>query len=122
MSTKQTDRGAAAREFLLGEFEHMVLLATLQLGETAYAPSISAELERTAGRSVSRGALYSALGRLEEKGFLRWQLETPGAERGGHAKRRFEVTKAGLAAVRTYRVALLRLWSNLEAVLGGEPG
>lgn len=100
----------------------MVLLAILQLRNGAYGPSISGELERTAGRSVSRGALYSALGRLEEKGFLRWELEQPGPDRGGHAKRRFALTEAGLAALRTYRAALLRLWSNLEGVLGEESG
>jgi PadR family transcriptional regulator PadR len=121
MSTSQT-HSAAGREFPLGEFEHMVLLAILQLRRGAYGPSISAELEQSAGRSVSRGALYSALGRLEEKGFLRWDLEEPTAERGGHAKRRFALTEAGLAAVRTYRTALLRLWSNLDDVLGGEAG
>jgi DNA-binding PadR family transcriptional regulator len=107
-------------DFQLGEFEHMLLLAILQLRENAYGPGISGELERTAGRSVSRGALYSALGRLEEKGFLRWTLEEPGPDRGGHAKRRFELTEPGLAALRTYREALLRLWTDLEGVLGGE--
>ncbi|MGH7555818.1 MAG: PadR family transcriptional regulator [Longimicrobiales bacterium] len=107
-------------DFQLGEFEHMLLLAILQLRDGAYGPAISGELERTAGRSVSRGALYSALGRLEEKGFLRWRLEEPGTDRGGHAKRRFELTEPGLAALRTYREALLRLWTNLEGVLGGE--
>jgi PadR family transcriptional regulator, regulatory protein PadR len=116
MSTKQTP--ATAREFPLGEFEHMVLLAILQLSDAAYGPSISRELESSAGRTVSRGALYSALGRLEEKGFLRWQLEAPGPDRGGHARRRFELTHTGLAAVRTYRAALMRLWSNLDNVLG----
>lgn len=121
MSTKQTQRGAS-RDFPLGEFEHMVLLAILRLRDGAYGPSISAELEGSAGRSVSRGALYSALGRLEEKGFLRWHLEEPGPDRGGHSRRRFELTQTGLAAVRMYREALLRLWSNLDGVLGGETG
>lgn len=120
MSTKQTVSGA--REFPLGEFEHMVLLAALRLRDGAYGPAISQELERRAGRSVSRGALYSALGRLEQKGFVRWSLEAPGVERGGHAKRRFELTPAGLAAVRSYRAALLRLWGSLDDVLGSEPG
>lgn len=118
MSTKKTH----IREFALGEFEHMLLLAILRLRDAAYGPAISAELERSAGRSVSRGALYSALGRLEEKGFLVWTLEEPGPDRGGHAKRRFTVTDAGLAAVRTYRKVLQRLWSNLDDVLGSESG
>jgi DNA-binding PadR family transcriptional regulator len=106
-------------DYQLGEFEHMVLLAVLQLGAGAYGPGISSALEEKAGRSVSRGALYSSLGRLEEKGFLRYQVEAPTADRGGHAKRRFELTEPGLAALRTYRRALLELWSGVEGALEG---
>ena len=106
----------------LGEFEHMLLLCILQLEGQAYGPAISEELERKASRAVSRGALYSALGRLEEKGFLRWKLEEPGPARGGHARRRFELTPTGLAALRAYRQALLRLWANVEAVIDANSG
>jgi PadR family transcriptional regulator PadR len=109
------------REYPLGEFEHMLLLVVLQAGRNAYGPTISRELERKANRVVSRGALYSALGRLEEKGFLRWTLEEPGADRGGHPRRRFELTEPGLAALRTYREVLLRLWADLEGVLDRRP-
>jgi DNA-binding PadR family transcriptional regulator len=109
-----------SQDYSLGEFEHMLLLAILQLRDGAYGPDISRELENKADRNVSRGALYSALGRLEEKGFLRWSLEAPGPERGGHSKRRFELTDAGLGALRTYRAALTRLWSNLDVLLGVE--
>jgi DNA-binding PadR family transcriptional regulator len=109
-----------SQDYPLGEFEHMLLLAILQLRDTAYGPAISKELESKADRNVSRGALYSALGRLEEKGFLRWSLEAPCPERGGHARRRFQLTEGGLVALRTYRAALTRLWSNLDGVLGGE--
>lgn len=106
------------REFTLGEFEQMILLAILQLGSDAYGPSISAYLEREVGRRVSRGGLYSSLGRLEEKGFLHWSLEPPGDGRGGHRRRRFVLTESGLEALRSYRSALRTLWSGLEGVLG----
>lgn len=109
-----------SHEYTLGEFEQMLLLAILRLGEEAYGPEIARFLESAVGRSVSRGALYATLGRLEEKGCLRWRLEEPDAERGGHRKRRFELTPAGVAALRTYRAALLELWSGLESVLGSE--
>ena len=104
----------------LGEFEQMVLLAILRQAPDAYGPTISGVLERMAGRSVSRGALYSSLGRLEKKGLLRWHLEEPTAERGGHPKRRFEVTHAGVEALKASRSALVSLWTGLEHVLGGE--
>jgi DNA-binding PadR family transcriptional regulator len=64
--------------------------------------------------------LYATLGRLEQKGLVRWHLEPGAEERGGHRRRRFEVTRAGVAALRTYRSALQRLWSGLDSVLGEE--
>jgi DNA-binding PadR family transcriptional regulator len=107
-------------DYSLGEFEQMLLLSILQLGEDAYGPTISPFLEQSVGRSVSRGALYATLGRLEQKGLVRWQLEPGTEDRGGHRRRRFEVTRAGVTALRTYRKALTELWSGLDQVLGGE--
>lgn len=106
----------------LGEFEQMVLLAILQTAPTAYGPTISSVLERKAARSVSRGALYSSLGRLEKKGLLRWSLDEPTPDRGGHPRRRFEVTPAGVEALKASRSALVSLWAGLEHVLGGGAG
>lgn len=102
----------------LGEFEQMILLAVLQLGEKAFALSISRELDQRAGRRVSRGALYKTLERLEEKGFVVWGVEQPTPGRGGHPRRLFRVTRRGLAALRASRDALFRLWDGLDAVLG----
>ncbi len=101
----------------IGEFEQMVLLAILQLGPAAYGPDISEQLERKADRRVSRGALYSSLDRLSQKGLIRWEIEGATSERGGHPKRRFEVTSAGLAALRTSHRALANLTAGLEKVL-----
>ena len=101
----------------LGEFEQVVLLVVLQLGSDGYGPEIARYLEREVGRRVSRGALYSTLGRLEEKGMLKWTLEVPGPDRGGHSRRRFEATERGLAALRSQRAVLQRLWTGLDGVL-----
>jgi len=106
------------RQATLGEFEQLVLLAILQLEDEAYGPNISEELESKAGRRVSRGALYSSLDRLEQKGLLRWKIESATSARGGYPKRRFEVTRAGVAALREYRRALTNLWAGLEEVIG----
>jgi DNA-binding PadR family transcriptional regulator len=100
----------------LGEFEQMVLLAALQLNETAYAPDIGRELERSASRRVSRGALYATLDRLEQKGFLRWKIEAASSDRGGHRKRLFEVTASGVEVLKASRVALENLWKGLDDV------
>jgi DNA-binding PadR family transcriptional regulator len=102
----------------LGEFEQTVLLAILQLGEHAYAPRIAHYLEASIDRSVSRGALYSCLNQLERKAYVRWRLDEPTAERGGHSRRFYQVTARGVRALRTSREGALILWQGLEGVLG----
>ena len=104
-------------ELYLGEFEQVVLLAILRLQDGAYAIPVRTEIESRTGRQVSRGALYTALERLEQKGCLRSRMSEPLAERGGRSRRYFTVTAAGLAALRATRTALLRLWSGLEEQL-----
>jgi len=104
-----------------GEFEQMVLLAILQLGDGAYAVPIRHEIEERARRQVSRGALYTALERLEGKGLLTSRMGEPTAERGGRSKRFYKVTARGLRAVRNSRDAMVRLWRGLDSVLGKVP-
>lgn len=106
------------RQGTLGEFEQLALLAILQLEDEAYGPQISELLEERAGRHVSRGALYSALDRLQQKGFLAWRIEEATSERGGQPRRRFEVTSAGVAALRTWRQVIHNLTDGLDDVLG----
>jgi DNA-binding PadR family transcriptional regulator len=106
------------RKTFLGEFEQMVLLAILQRKDEAFSLGIRQELERRAGRKVSRGAFYATLDRLEAKGFVRWKEEAPTNGRGGLPQRRFTVTAAGVRALRTSRSALRNLWQGLETVLG----
>ena len=86
---------------------------------SAYAVGVRKELERSAGHSVSRRALYRTFDRLEAKGYLEWEMESgsPVPETGGHPMRRFRVTRAGLEALQASRTALINLWSGLEGVL-----
>jgi len=108
------------RDGYLGEFEQLVLLATLRLSEDAHGPAIAGELEGRAGRRVSRGALYATLDRLEGKGFLTWSVDAPTPERSGQPKRRFEVTAEGLAALRASRQAVRNLEEGIEGLLAEE--
>ena len=104
----------------IGEFEQLVLLAILQLGDEARAITIRERLQQKAGRSVSRGALYATLDRLERKGFLDWEVEDSTPERGGLPRRRFRVTETGLEKVRGSLAAITHLTEGLEGVLGLE--
>ena len=101
----------------LGEFEYAVMLAVLHLDQDAYAVPIRELIEQRTGRPVARGALYTALERLESKRYLRSRMGEPLAERGGRPRRYFTVTATGLAALRSSRRALLQLWGGLEGLL-----
>lgn len=101
----------------LGEFEQVVLLAILRLGEEAYAIPVREEIEARTTRSVARGALYTALERLEAKGCLVSRMSEPLPERGGRSRRYYTVTPTGLAALRASRDAWLALWQGVESRL-----
>jgi DNA-binding PadR family transcriptional regulator len=101
----------------LGEFEHLVLLAILRLGDGAYAPAILDELEQRTGRAPSPGSMYVTLDRLEEKGLLRSRLADADGDRGGRPRRYVSVTAHGVRELRASRTAFLKLWRGLEGVL-----
>jgi DNA-binding PadR family transcriptional regulator len=105
----------------LGEFELMILLAVIHLGDEAYGVPISRELERHRGRSVSVGSVYAALERMEAKGLVTSTLGDPTPERGGKAKRYFTVTRAGLRQVHETRRVLSKLWRTLPELKGENP-
>ena len=101
----------------LGEFEQVVLLAILRLGDEAYAVSVQSEIEQCTGRDVSRGSIYITLDRLETKGYLRSRLADPTPERGGRAKRYYTLRPIAIEALRESRRALVALWRGLETKL-----
>ena len=98
----------------LGEFEQMVLLAIVHLGDDAWGIPIVEEIERRTGRSVARAAVYITLRRLEEKGFVTTWLGDPGPERGGKARRYAKLEAAGVRALREARTAADRMWKGLD--------
>jgi len=103
----------------LGEFELLVMLTILRLGEDAYGVPISREIEQQTGRTVTFRTVYATLERLQKKGFVRSSLGEATPERGGRAKRFFRVTSAGLRTVRETKRNLIRLWRGLPELEGG---
>lgn len=104
---------------LLTDFELMILLAILRLGDEAYGVPIANEIETTAGRPVVRAAIYAALNRLETRGLVRASMGDPTPERGGRAKRYFALTAKGLRATRETQQALTALWTGLPQLKRG---
>jgi len=98
----------------LGEFEQVVLLAILRLGEKAYGVTIRAEITKQTGRDTSPGALYTTLDRLEEKGLASSRFGDPTPQRGGRAKRYFSVSAHGVAAVARAQRSYQKLLRGLK--------
>lgn len=99
----------------LGEFEQLVLLAALRLGQDAYTVAIIDEIVRHTSREPTHAAVYVALRRLEKKGLVTSALGPSTAERGGRAKRFFEVQPEAVDILRRSRDELLSLWAGVEA-------
>lgn len=94
----------------LGEFEQLVLLAILANDNASSAISIASELEERAGRTVSRGALYGTVERLEKKGLLEWTIAEGDIARSGHPRRHFSLTPAGIELLRETLETLDSFW------------
>jgi DNA-binding PadR family transcriptional regulator len=102
----------------LCEFEQIVLLAVARLADAAYGVSIREEIKTCTGRSVSRGAIYVTLDRLEARGYVRTWLADPTPERGGKAKRRCALQPKGARTLIETRKALDEMWRGLDPALG----
>ena len=79
---------------------------------SAYGVTVRREIERRTRQSVSVGALYTALDRLERKGYVSSSMSDPTPERGGRSKRHFQLRAAGATALRQARERLNRMWEG----------
>jgi PadR family transcriptional regulator, regulatory protein PadR len=98
----------------LGEFEHVVLLVILRLGDDAYGVTIRREITACTDREPSPGALYTTLDRLEEKGLVESRMGDSTPLRGGRAKRYYTVTRYGVEAVACTQRSYRRLMKGLR--------
>jgi DNA-binding PadR family transcriptional regulator len=96
----------------VGDFEQLILFALVRLGPDAYGVTVRREIERRAGRTVSPGALYTALDRLEKRGMVASRLGEPTPERGGKRKRMYTLQPPG-------EQALARVYESLRLMASG---
>ena len=96
----------------IGDFEQLILLALVRLDADAYGASIRTEIEKRTGRTISAGALYTALDRMEKRGLVVSRLGDPTPERGGKRKRLYTLQPTG-------ERALARIYESLRLMAGG---
>jgi PadR family transcriptional regulator, regulatory protein PadR len=107
----------------LGQFEQLVLTAILTLREDAYGITIHEKVQQLAHpKSVSLGAIYVTLDRLEDKGMVASRLSDPTPERGGRAKRYYHLEGVGEAALQEAALTAKRIWDVASQAWGREWG
>ena len=108
-----------SRSDSLGQFEQLLLTAILSLGDDAYGVSIQARAgELARPKDVSLGAVYVTLDRLEDKGLVSSRLTDPTPERGGRAKRCYQLEALGERALQEAALTARRIWDVTERVWG----
>jgi PadR family transcriptional regulator PadR len=103
----------------LGEFEYLIMLAVLRLGDNAYGMRVRQEIAARTGRDVTIGAVYATLERLADKGLLSAAMSDPTPERGGRAKRSFKLTGAGMQAANRARQDMASMLEGLRFPVPG---
>jgi DNA-binding PadR family transcriptional regulator len=103
-----------AKASVLGDFEQLVLLGVMRLGDEAYGAAIRQEIHARSGRDVSISAVYTTLDRLESKGLIGSSVGEPTAQRGGRRRKFYTLRPAGATALRQAYRAFTAMAGGLE--------
>lgn len=98
----------------LGTLQQLAMLAVLRAGTDAHGARLQEELEENADRRVTIGTVYVTLDRLEGKGLVRSWLGESTPVRGGKARRFYDVTERGRAALAECRDVMDRMWDGVD--------
>jgi DNA-binding PadR family transcriptional regulator len=101
------------KNYQLGEFEEIVILTVGILNNEAYSVAIKDEIELRLSRTVSMGALHTALRRLEDKGYLKSYAGEVTEDRAGRPRRYFEITAMGKKAMQYVKATRDELWKAI---------
>lgn len=101
----------------LGEFQEIVMLSVVILRDDAYGITIQEEISERMKRPISRGALHTALTRLEDKGFINSAYGEPTAKRGGRRKRYYQVSRSGIAALQESKSLREEMWELIPNLI-----
>ncbi|MBC8166543.1 MAG: helix-turn-helix transcriptional regulator [Bryobacteraceae bacterium] len=103
----------------VGQFEQLILAAVLSLRDNAYGVTIHEKaLELALPKSISPGAVYVTLDRLEDKGLVSSWLSDPTPKRGGRSRRHYRLEALGERALEESAVTAKRIWETVAEVWG----
>jgi DNA-binding PadR family transcriptional regulator len=105
------------KHYQLGEFEEIVILTVGILNNAAYSVAIKDEIELRLKRTVSMGALHTALNRMQDKGYLKSYAGEATSERAGRPRRYFEITALGKKAIQYAKDTRNELWNAIPKAI-----
>ena len=109
-----------ASPVFVGQFEQIILTAVLSLGDNAYGVTVHAKAQALSHpKSVSLGAVYATLDRLEDKRLISSWLSEPTAERGGRSRRHYKLERTGEQALRESASTAQRIVETIAQSWGG---
>lgn len=100
----------------LGEFQELILMTVIVLGENAYGNEIQRELEERLKERLSVGAIQTALKRMEEKGFLTSKWGEATQRRGGKKKRIYDGTPYAHQILKEMKDIRTQLWEEMPSL------
>ena len=93
--------------------EELVLLTLWRMRDDKYGVNIRKFLSDMTGKYWSIGSVYVPLDRLENKGYVKSYLGNATAERGGKAKRYYEITDDGLEQLSEIQKVYAAFWQDV---------
>lgn len=79
----------------LGEFEQLLLFALVELRDGGHGGAIRKLIEERTGRVVSPGAVYTAMERLQARGYVSSSIGATTPARGGRRRKYYAIEPDG---------------------------
>ena len=106
----------------LGEFEQAVLFSVLRLDAEAYGVAIRDVIEEQTGRTVSSGAIYTTLSRLEDRGLVSSTSGSTAPGKMGRPRKYYALTETGARSLMDAYTTTQRLAEGLLSTLSDLAG
>ena len=104
---------------ILSRSEEIILATVWKLQDKAYGVAINEHINQKTGLNWRFGSIYTPLGRLVEKGFLKTIEGEPSPERGGRRKQYFRLTQEGKQALLEVRRVHSAIWQDMPSLKTG---
>jgi len=104
----------------LSRLEELLMNCILRLQENAYTFLIGEKMQKISGKTWAFGAIFTALDRLEKKGYIDSHLGEETPERGGRRKRFYKITPIGFDALAEIRMIDKSMWSDLPDLVADQ--